>query len=49
VRDAGAKGKSLHQLVVLLRVEVAVSVQHDRDRRVVSEIVDAEWFEAGGA
>ena len=69
MRDAGARRKSLHQFVVLLRVEVAVSVQHDGDRCVtghrgdvlgvgsfsdperdggVSEIVNAEWFEAGG-
>jgi hypothetical protein len=69
VRYAGARRKSPHQFVVLLRVEVSVSVQHDGDRRVaghrghmlgigsfgdperdggVSEIVDAEWFEAGG-
>lgn len=34
MRNAGARGKSLHQFVVLLRVQVAVSVQHDRDRGV---------------
>ncbi len=34
MRHAGARRKSPHQFVVLLRVEVSVSVQHDGDRGV---------------
>ena len=40
VRDTGTTSKSPHQFVVLLRVEVAVSVQHDRNRGVAGHRSD---------